>query len=70
MELVLVIAYVVFAVWLICKQEKLVPCTVATAGLLFGGLFIISIADIVANIICWGIVATAVLGLLALLTAD
>ena len=53
----LIIGYVAFAVWFICKRQTVLGSILSSVGLSFGALIIGPLAEAAAYIICWGIVA-------------
>ena len=57
--IVLVLAYMVTSVWVICHRQTIVGSLAASAGFLCGGLVIVSVAEAVATFVCW----TAVVGI-------
>lgn len=57
--IVLVLAYMVTSVWVICHRQTIGGSLAASAGFLCGGLVIVSVAEAVATFVCW----TAVVGI-------
>lgn len=57
--IVLVLAYMVTSVWVICHRQTISGSLAASAGFLCGGLVIVSVAEAVATFVCW----TAVVGI-------
>lgn len=62
--IVLIIGYVAFAVWFICKRQSVWGSIGSSAGLLCGGVIIVPVAEAVASFICWGIVVAIVLAII------
>ena len=60
----LIIGYVAFAVWFICKRQSVWGSIGSSAGLLCGGVIIVPVAEAIASFICWGIVIAIVLAII------
>ena len=60
----LIICYMVFAVWFICKRQSVWGSIGSSAGLLCGGLIIVTVAETIASFICWGIVIAIILAII------
>lgn len=54
--IVIIIAYVAFAVWFICKRQSLWASIGSAAGLICGGMVIVTVAEAIATFLCWLIV--------------
>ncbi len=63
--IVLVLAYIGFAIWFICTRNSVGKSIGASVGCICGGFVIIPIAQVIATIVCWGIVVLIVLAILA-----
>lgn len=61
---ILVLAYIGFAIWFICKRETIGGSIGASAGFLCGGLVIIPVAEAIATFICWALVIVIVLAII------
>lgn len=57
----LIIGYVVFAVWFICRRQSVLGSIGAAAGLLCGSMIIVPLAEAIVSFICWGIAIIVVL---------
>lgn len=64
---VLIIAYIGFAVWFICTRQTLWGSIGASAGFLCGGFVIIPVAVAVATFIVWAVVIVIVLAIIGAL---
>lgn len=60
----IIIAYIGFAVWFICKRQSIWTSIGASTGLICGGLIIVPIAEAVATFICWGVVIAIILAII------
>lgn len=58
---VLVIAYISVAIWVICKRESIGGSIAASAGFLCGGFVIVPIAEAIATFVVWAVVIVIVL---------
>ncbi len=54
--IIIVIAYVTFAVWVICTCQSLWASVGSAAGLICGGVVIVTVAEAIATFLCWSIV--------------
>lgn len=61
---VLILAYIGFAIWTICKRCSVAGSVGASVGFLCGGAVIIPIAQTIATVICWIAVVALVLAVL------
>ena len=61
---VLVMAYIGFAVWFICKRRTLLGSIGASVSFLCGGFVIIPVAVEVATFIVWAVVIAIVLAII------
>ena len=59
--IIIVIAYVVFSVWFICKRQSLWSSAGSAAGLICGGVVIVPVAEAIATFLCWMIAIAIVL---------
>jgi len=62
---ILVVAYIGFAIWLICTRDSVGKSVGASIGCICGGFVIIPVAQVIATILCWGIVIIIVLAVIA-----
>ena len=53
---VLVIAYIGTAIWIICKMRTIRGSISVSAGFFCGGFVIIPIAEAIATFVCWAMV--------------
>lgn len=58
---VLILAYIVLAIWVICKRRTIGGSVGASVGFACGGLVIIPIAEAIATFVCWVVVIGIVL---------
>ena len=63
----LIIAYIGVAIWVICKRQSIGESIAASVGFLCGGLIIIPVAEAVATFVCWAIVIAIVLAIIGAL---
>ena len=63
----LIIAYIGVAIWVICKRQSIGESIVASAGFLCGVLIIIPVAEAVATFVCWAIAIAIVLAIIGAL---
>ncbi len=61
---VLILVYIGFAIWFICKRQTICGSIGASAGFLCGGFVIIPIAEAIATFVCWAIVIAIVLAII------
>lgn len=61
---VLILAYIGGAIWVIWKRQTIGGSIAASAGFLCGGLIIIPVAEAVATFVCWAIVIAIVLAII------
>lgn len=61
---VLVLAYIGAAVWVICKCQTIGGSICTAVAFLGGGLVIIPIAEAVATFVCWAVVICVVLAVI------
>ena len=61
---VLVIAYIGLAIWVICNRESIGGSIAASAGFLCGGLVIIPVAEAIATFVVWAVVITIALAII------
>jgi hypothetical protein len=61
---VLILAYVGFAVWFICRRRTVAGCIGASVCFLGGGLIVIPVAEAVAAFICWAVIIIIVLAII------
>lgn len=59
--IVLVLAYIATAIWVICQRRTIEGCIGASAGFLCGGFVIVPIAEFIATVVCWIIAIAFVL---------
>lgn len=64
MAMILILSYIGFAIWFICKRQTIEGSIGASAGLLCGGLVIIPIAEAIASFIWWVTVIGIVLAII------
>ena len=57
----LIIAYIGVAIWVICKRQTIGESVATSAGFLCGGLIIIPVAEAVATFVVWAVVIAVVL---------
>ena len=63
----LIIAYIGVAIWVICKKQTVGGSVAVSAGFLCGGLIIIPVAEAVATFVCWVIVIAIILAIIGAL---
>lgn len=63
----LVVGYIAFSVWVICKRQSVWGSIGFSGALLCGGVIIVPIAEAVASFICWGIIVAIVLAIIGAL---
>lgn len=61
--IIIVIAYVVFAVWFIYKRRSLWASVGSAVGLICGGVVIVPVAEAIATFLCW-MIAIAIVSLI------
>lgn len=64
MAMILILSYIGFAIWFICKRQTIEGSIGASAGLLCGGLVIIPIAEAIASFVCWVTIIGIVLAII------
>lgn len=62
--IVLVLAYIGFAIWLICGRETLGGSIGTSIGMLCGGFVIVPLAEVIATVVCWIVVVGIVLAII------
>lgn len=62
--IVLILAYIGFAIWFICKRQTVGGSIGASAVFLCGGLVVIPAAEAIATFVCWAIVIALVLAII------
>ena len=65
--IVLILAYIGFAIWFICKRQTTAGSIAASAGFICGGLAIIPVASAIASFVCWAIVVIIVIAIIGAL---
>lgn len=53
---ILILAYIGVAIWVICKRESIAGSIGTSLGFVCGGVVIIPIAEAIATFICWAVV--------------
>lgn len=61
----LVLAYIGFAIWFICTRQTVGKSIGASAACICGGFVVIPLAQVIAAIVCWGVLIILVLAILA-----
>lgn len=61
---ILILAYIAFAIWMICKRQTIAGSIGTAAAFLGGGLVIIPVAEAVATFLCWVIVIGIILAII------
>lgn len=52
----LILAYIGLAIWVICERESIGGSIGASLGFVCGGVVIIPIAEAIATFVCWAVV--------------
>lgn len=66
-SIVLILAYVGFAIWFICKRQTLEGSVGASVGFICGGFVVIPVAMAIATFACWAIVIILILAVIGAL---
>lgn len=53
---ILILAYIGLAIWVICERESIGGSIGASLGFVCGGVVIIPIAEAIATFVCWAVV--------------
>ncbi len=53
---ILILAYIGLAIWVICERESIGSSIGASLGFVCGGVVIIPIAEAIATFVCWAVV--------------
>ena len=61
---VLILAYIGAAIWVICKRQTIGGSIAASAGFLCGGLIVIPVAEAVATFVCWAVAIAIVIAII------
>lgn len=61
---IIVLAYIVVAIWLICSRETLGGSIGTSIGMTCGGFIIVPLAGVIATVICWLVVVGIVLAII------
>lgn len=56
LTVILILAYIGFAIWVICKRKSIGGAIGSSLGFVCGGVVIIPIAEAIATFVCWAVV--------------
>lgn len=62
--IILIIAYVGFAIWVICNRKTIGSSVAASAGFVCGGFVIVPVAEAIATFIVWVVIIVIILSII------